>query len=102
MALWFTSPVVAGLALLSLASSAGAQTPAPSEQTLPSGEALDTSLSPECRVPGSKLYALAPLSAVRAALDEKRPIKVLALGPTGTGSFTLGSASATYPLRLEG
>jgi lysophospholipase L1-like esterase len=53
-------------------------------------------------VPGSELYTLAPLSTVRAALDQKRPIKVLALGPSGTAGFGSGSASATYPARLEG
>jgi acyl-CoA thioesterase I len=68
----------------------------------PLQETLDTSLSLECRVPGSKLYTLAPLSTVRAALDEKRPIKVLALGPSGTAGLGSGSASATYPARLEG
>src|SRR4051812_29566188 len=33
-------------------------------------EPLDPSLSPECRVPGSKLYTLAKLRAVKAALKE--------------------------------
>ena len=62
---------------------------------------LDTGLSRDCRVPGSKLYALAQLRAVRAALHEGRPLKVLALGPSGTGGVGSGSASATYPSRLE-
>ena len=60
-------------------------------------DALDMSLSPECRVPGSLLYTLAPLKAVRAALDEKRPVKVLALGSAGGAS-----GSAAYPVRLAG
>jgi acyl-CoA thioesterase I len=64
-------------------------------------QVLDTSLSHDCRVPGSKLHALAQLRAVGAALDERRPLKVLALGPSGTGGVGSGFASATYPSRLE-
>lgn len=60
-------------------------------------ETLDQSLSPECRVPGSKLYTLARLKAVKAALKEKRPIRVLAIGSSSAG---LG-ASASYPVKLE-
>ncbi|MFY9289412.1 MAG: SGNH/GDSL hydrolase family protein [Methylorubrum rhodinum] len=60
-------------------------------------EPLDQSLSPECRVPGSKLYTLAKLKAVKAALKEKRPIRVLSIGSSSAG---LGSASS-YPVKLE-
>lgn len=59
-------------------------------------EAGDPSLSPECRVPGSQLYTLAKLRAVKAALLEKRPVRVLAIG----GNSAPG-ASATYPVKLE-
>ena len=61
------------------------------------GEAVDVTLSPECRVPGSKLYTLARLGAVKAALKEKHPVRVLAIGASTMG---LG-ASATYPVKLE-
>ena len=64
-------------------------------------DAVDMSLSPECRVPGSKLYTLAPLIAVRAALEEKRPVKVLALGPSSARVGT-GSSSGFNSFRLEG
>ncbi len=60
-------------------------------------ETGDASLSPECRVPGSQLYTLAKLNAVRAALKEKRPVRVLSIGGTSAG---LGAA-ATYPVKLE-
>lgn len=60
-------------------------------------ETIDPSLSPECRVPGSKLYTLAKLAAVKAALAEKRPVRVLSVGSSSAG---LG-ASASYPVRLE-
>lgn len=60
-------------------------------------ETLDQSLSPECRVPGSKLYTLARLKAVKAALKEKRPVRVLAIGSSSAG---LG-ASTSYPVKLE-
>ncbi|OAH32210.1 MULTISPECIES: SGNH/GDSL hydrolase family protein [Methylorubrum] len=70
-----------------------APSPSPSSPV----EALDQSLSPECRVPGSKLYTLARLKAVKAALKEKRPIHVLSIGSSSAG---LG-ASASYPVKLE-
>src|SRR3954449_2649846 len=57
-------------------------------------EPPDPSLSPECRVPGSKLYTLAKLRAVKAALKENRPVRVLAVGSTSAGP----GASATYPM----
>ncbi|WP_375462429.1 SGNH/GDSL hydrolase family protein [uncultured Methylobacterium sp.] len=65
--------------------------PAPGKE-----EAGDPSLSPECRVPGSQLYTLAKLRAVKAALSEKRPVRVLAIGGTAAPG-----ASATYPVKLE-
>ena len=73
----------------------------PSQADLP--DALDMALSPECRVPGARLYTLAPLKAVRALVDEKRPLKVLALGSSGaTSGSGSGTASASYSVRLEG
>lgn len=89
----------AGLVLLlggfGPAAAQGAGPPTPLAQAAP--DALDTSLSPECRVPGSLLYTLGPLQSVQAALEAKRPVRVLALGPGGAPS-----ASAGYALRLEG
>jgi acyl-CoA thioesterase I len=86
----FGTPVCTGLALFLLAASTAAQSPLDHAQPQPP-DALDINLSPECQVPASKLYTLAPLAAVRAVFEEKRPIKVLALGPS----------AATYPARLE-
>jgi acyl-CoA thioesterase I len=80
------------LAAVVLAASA----PAPrAEQTADPGT-NEPSLSMECRVPGAQLYTAAKLGAVRAALAEKRPIKLLAIG----GSAAPG-ASASYPAKLE-
>jgi lysophospholipase L1-like esterase len=69
----------------------------PPKTTSSGSEALDVTLSPECRVPGSKLYSLARLGAVKLALKEKRPVRVLTIGGSSAG---LG-ASATYPVKLE-
>lgn len=100
-------PALIALLALLLAAPSGAQEPAPeaarpaptvvSPPTAPAGEALDPSLSPECRVPGSKLYTLAKLQAVKAALKEKRPVRVLAVGSNSAGP----GASASYPVKLE-
>ena len=65
-------------------------------------ESVDGSLSPECRVPGSKLYTLAPLKAVKRALKENRPIQVLAIGSSSTVGIGASSPAAAYPVRLEG
>ncbi len=80
---------VAGLLCLLAASPAMAQQPA--------GEVAgaERGLSPECRVPGSQLYTIAKLRAVKAALIAKRPVRVLAVG----GSAAPG-ASASYPVKL--
>ncbi len=59
-------------------------------------------MSPECRVPGSKLYTLAPLKGVRAALKAQRTVKVLAIGSSSTSGIGASSPIATYPARLEG
>lgn len=82
----------------SLAEEAPPRPPAPTVVSPPAAaEAADTSLSPECRVPGSQLYTLAKLRAVKTALKEKRPVRVLSIGGTSAG---LG-ASSTYPVKLE-
>jgi acyl-CoA thioesterase I len=65
-------------------------------------EQMDTSLSPECRVPGSKLYTLASLRGVKAALKDHRAIRVLAIGSSSTAGIGASSPMASYPARLEG
>ncbi|WP_027172425.1 GDSL-type esterase/lipase family protein [Methylobacterium sp. 10] len=111
MALAQTSALLISLGLASLgmivgSSQAGAEggatiiSPPTAAAPAPGGEAseaVDVSLSPECRVPGSKLYTLARLGAVKAALKEKRPVRVLAIGSSSAGA----GASATYPVKLE-
>jgi acyl-CoA thioesterase I len=101
MAFAFFPSVLALLLTVSAgAASASAQTAAPA--TPPPAEAIDTSLSPECRVPGSKLYTLAPLRAVKRALKENRAIHVLAIGSSSTVGIGASSPASSYPVRLEG
>jgi acyl-CoA thioesterase I len=76
---------------------ASAQTAAP-----PQAETADPSLSPECRVPGSKLYTLAALRGVKTALKDHRAVRVLALGSSSMASIGAASAQASYPARLAG
>jgi len=64
-------------------------------------ENASESLSPECRVPASELYALAPLPRVRSALEQKLPLKVLALGPPSVSGVGQGGGLAPYPVRLQ-
>lgn len=65
-------------------------------------DAIDSSLSPECRVPGSRLYTLAPLRAVKRALRKHHAVKVLAIGSSSTVGIGASSPLASYPVRLEG
>ena len=77
--------------------------PAPSAaQAAQAKDTGESSLSPECRVPGSKLYTLAPLRAVKRALRENRAIQVLAIGSSSTAGIGASSPQASYPMRLEG
>ncbi|MFE1600833.1 SGNH/GDSL hydrolase family protein [Methylobacterium sp. ID0610] len=103
MALPFSSVLRVGLSCLLGACAvgpAGAQTstlPVPAARVVaPGPDVPDSSLSPECRVPGSKLYTLAKLRAVKKALLEHRAVHVLALG-----SASGGLGGMTYPGKLE-
>lgn len=60
-------------------------------------DGLDRSLSPQCRVPGAKLYTLAKLSALKSALKGTRPVRVLSVGTSSAGLGT----TASYPVRLQ-
>jgi lysophospholipase L1-like esterase len=66
-----------------------------------SNVAPDTSLSPQCQAPGSKIYTIAPLKGLRLALRQKRSVKVLAIGSSSTAGVGATSPLATYPARLE-
>ncbi len=91
-------PVAAAFVAAGLAGAGGARAqtpPAPS----PPAEAVEASLSPECRVPGSKLYTIAPLKAVKAALRDDRAVRVLVIGAVGGGSAFSGMSN--YPSRLR-
>src|SRR5215210_3902879 len=102
MAFPLAAVLAIGLSLLGAAAEdASGPPPQPSPTTPPSRpDAMDLSLSPECRVPGSKLYTLASLRRVKRALRERRTIKVLAIGSSSTAG-TAASSAATYPARLE-
>lgn len=90
--------------LLTAAAGAGPALAQTAPQAVPAApvETVDTSLSPECRVPGSKLYTLAPLRAVKRALKESRAIHVLAIGSSSTVGIGATSPASAYPVRLEG
>lgn len=104
MALAFVPAVAVLLALVTGVPPARAQAPEPPDSHMPvrAPEAVDATLSPECRVPGSKLYTLAPLRAVKRALKERRTVKVVAIGSSSTVGVGASSPMASYPIRLEG
>lgn len=107
MAVSFAPALVALLIVLG-AAGARAEAPAPqgASQGAPQGasqaaEATNPSLSPECRVPGSKLYTLAPLWSLKRALRARRIVKVLAIGSSSTAGWGASSPLTSYPVRLE-
>ncbi|WP_083567700.1 SGNH/GDSL hydrolase family protein [Hyphomicrobium sp. CS1GBMeth3] len=58
--------------------------------------------SVECKVKGPAYEGRAPLRAVRRALLQKRPVRVMALGAVSTaGATATSSPRASYPVRLE-
>ncbi len=98
MALPVPAVLVVGLSLLG-AFTARAEEARPLPVPAPAAaEPGESSLSPECRVPGSKLYTIAKLKAVKTALREHRAIHVMALGPAASPGLGL---STPYPVRLE-
>src|SRR5215218_2634164 len=99
MAHSITHVLAAGVSLVLAASPAWAQSGEQLSAETQSTGRVDPSLSDECFVPDGKLFALAPLEGVKAALDEKRPVKVLALGSPAMSA--LGTGSASYPAWLE-
>src|SRR5215211_7744682 len=99
MALSTSQILVAGVSLILAGSPACAQSDKPPPADLRGSERSDPGLSAECLVPDTELFALAPLEVVKAALDEKRPVKVLTLGSSAMSA--LGTSSASYPAWLE-
>ncbi len=96
------SQAIAALLMLAAAPALAQQAPGAAPTAEAGREAVDPSLSPECRVPGSKLYTLAPLKGVKRALRQNRAIRVLALGSSSTVGIGASSPQASYPIRLEG
>src|SRR5215208_6353956 len=101
MALSLRQVIPIGVSLCVLAVPAIGQSEGALRDAGQSPQSLDANLSPECRVPASKLYDLAPLPRVTAALEQKRPLKVLALGPPSPNARGGGTGLAPYPVRLE-
>jgi acyl-CoA thioesterase-1 len=99
MALSTSQILAAGVSLILTASPALAQSGEKLSADVRSVGPTDPGLSAECFVPDGELFTLAPLDTVRAALDEKRPVKVLTLGSTAMSA--LGTSSASYPAWLE-
>ena len=99
MALSTSQILAAGVSLILAASPAGAQSGEKVPADLHRAGPANPGLSAECLVPDEELFALAPLETVKTALDEKRPVKVLALGSPAMSA--LGTGSGSYPSWLE-
>src|SRR3954469_23310944 len=100
MTLMLSQCIWLALSMFLLAIPAHAQSGDSPPQPVPLGNA-EANLSPECRVPASELYALAPLRRVRSATEQKHALKVLALGPTSASALAPGTGLAPFPARLE-
>jgi acyl-CoA thioesterase I len=87
--------IVASMSLCLLAGPARGQT-----RQLERSQTVDA-LSPECRVPVSELYEVAPFHHVKSALETKRPLKVLALGSPSAGAVGQTGGLYSQLVRLE-
>ena len=101
MALSLRQVIPIGVSLCVLAAPAIGQSGGALPNAGQSPESREALLSPECRVPASQLYDLAPLQRVRTAVEQKVPLKVLALGPPSPSAGGGGTGLAPYPVRLE-
>ena len=63
--------------------------------------AIEASLSPECRVPFSELFALGPLPRVSASVGQRRALNVLAVGPAAVARTGQPGGLAPFPVRLQ-
>src|SRR5215212_6223638 len=99
MALSTSQILAAGVSLIIAGSPAWAQSGNQVPADTPRIRRSDPGLSAECLVPDAQLFTLAPLEVVKAALDEKRSVKVLVLGSSAMSA--LGTGSASYPAWLE-
>lgn len=99
MALSTSQILAAGVSLILTASPAWPQSGEKLPAEMHSIGPADPGLSVECTVPDGQLFALAPLRTVKAALNEKRPVKVLTLGSPAMSA--LGSGTASYLAWLE-
>lgn len=78
---------------------------APIAPTLPGGAAnpsfpIPQAMSPQCEVPQADIASPVPLPNLTAAVAEKRPIRVLAIGSSSTAGVGASSRSRTYPAQL--
>jgi hypothetical protein len=67
--------LAAGISLILAVAPVWAQPSHQGPADTPNAQRSDPGLSAECLVPDAQLFALAPLEVVKAALDEKRPVK---------------------------
>jgi lysophospholipase L1-like esterase len=78
-----------------------ASTSAPGPTRRPMLRAGDRQVSSECRVKSPAFEGRSALRAVRRAILEKRPVRVVALGSSSTVGIGASSPLASYPVRLE-
>ena len=61
----------------------------------------DATVSAECRAPAPRLYTHGVLPNVATALEQRRPIRVLALGPFPAGGLGGSPGAPRYTTRLQ-
>jgi len=88
------APTFQILAAVSLILAASPVSPQSGGQLPGGAPSSDPRLSAECFVPDTQLFDLAPLEVVKAALDEKHPVKVLVLGSSAMSALGTGSRAS--------
>jgi lysophospholipase L1-like esterase len=63
--------------------------------------AASAGVSPKCHVPPALVRFAAPLPALSAALADRKPVRIVALGSSSTAGAGASGPRATYPARLQ-
>lgn len=99
-----TAPVAAPAKVVPLAAPGAAAAQATTAQSAKRRQLLrllNPQASVECKVKNPAYEGRAPLRAVRRAILQNRPVRVVALGSSSTVGVGASSPRAAYPIRLE-
>ncbi len=96
---YLTGAIAAGVVGIAMAQSTSAPQP-PMADVAPSAIATHP-LSSQCSVPAAQIAAPAPLPTLINRLENRQPIRILAIGSSSTWGVGASSSRRNYPSQLE-